>query len=636
MNNLQQKLNFMKSRIFLPVLVLLCTLSTSSVFAIKKYTPSTSSSVTGGGTFCQGATASLVRFTYNICNTGTGTRSGTSLTVKWYSNATNSTSGGTLVSTSTVTTTLGTTGSVTYRPSTAAGGPLYYYCVLTWTGAGTCNTSGSLTSASTALVTVKVPPTAITGPPRVCVAGTTSLSDASPLGTWSSLNTARATVGASTGIVTGVATGAVTLRYTTGCGTLASLAMTVYPAATPAITGTTNYCIGGTATLANTTPGGIWSSSNTAIASINSTSGLVTAVSAGTCTVSYTACGAPATTVLTVNAATAAITGTTAACVAGSTTLSDATAGGRWTSSNTAVATIGSITGTATGVAQGTATISYTLGTCFSTSTININSVPAAITGTNIICRTQTNTYTNTSTGGIWSSSNNAIVSIGSSSGIGTGVANGTATITYSNGCGAAAVKTVTVISTPANITGSTTLCTSSTSTLSDATSGGVWTSSSTSIATVGTGSGLVTGVSGGTATITYSVNTCSSFATVTINTPPAAITGTASVCSGNVSALSNTISGGIWSSSNTSVATVVIFSNRKYAILLAELANVGANPGRTALDMMDLGNPDLDWVKISEGMGVPAARAGDMSEFNDLFTQSNRQPGPFLIELAT
>ena len=81
---------------------------------------------------------------------------------------------------------------------------------------------------------------------------------------------------------------------------------------------------------------------------------------------------------------------------------------------------------------------------------------------------------------------------------------------------------------------------------------------------------------------------------------------------------------------------TTVIFSNRKYAILLAELANVGANPGRTALDMMDLGNPDLDWVKISEGMGVPAARAGDMSDFNDLFTQSNRQPGPFLNELAT
>ncbi len=81
---------------------------------------------------------------------------------------------------------------------------------------------------------------------------------------------------------------------------------------------------------------------------------------------------------------------------------------------------------------------------------------------------------------------------------------------------------------------------------------------------------------------------------------------------------------------------TTVIFANRKYAILLAELANVGANPGRTALDMMDLGNPDLDWVKIAEGMGVEAARAEDMETFNALFAHSCQRPGPFLIELAT
>ena len=40
---------------------------------------------------------------------------------------------------------------------------------------------------------------------------------------------------------------------------------------------------------------------------------------------------------------------------------------------------------------------------------------------------------------------------------------------------------------------------------------------------------------------------------------------------------------------------TTVLLSNRKYQILLGELANVGANPGRTALEMMDLGNPDLN-----------------------------------------
>jgi len=80
---------------------------------------------------------------------------------------------------------------------------------------------------------------------------------------------------------------------------------------------------------------------------------------------------------------------------------------------------------------------------------------------------------------------------------------------------------------------------------------------------------------------------------------------------------------------------TTVIFANRKYAILLSELANVGANPGRTALDMLDLSNPDLDFVRLAGGMGVEAARAETMEQFSDLFTQSLRQTGPFLIELA-
>jgi acetolactate synthase-1/2/3 large subunit len=81
---------------------------------------------------------------------------------------------------------------------------------------------------------------------------------------------------------------------------------------------------------------------------------------------------------------------------------------------------------------------------------------------------------------------------------------------------------------------------------------------------------------------------------------------------------------------------TTVIFNNRKYQILLGELANVGANPGRTALDMMDLGNPDIDFVRLANGMGVEAARAETMEEFNDLFAAANRRPGPFLIDLAT
>ncbi len=79
---------------------------------------------------------------------------------------------------------------------------------------------------------------------------------------------------------------------------------------------------------------------------------------------------------------------------------------------------------------------------------------------------------------------------------------------------------------------------------------------------------------------------------------------------------------------------TTIILSNRQYAILLGELANVGANPGRTALDMLDLGRPDLDWPRLAGGMGVEAARAASMEQLADLLAASLRRSGPFLIEL--
>ena len=69
---------------------------------------------------------------------------------------------------------------------------------------------------------------------------------------------------------------------------------------------------------------------------------------------------------------------------------------------------------------------------------------------------------------------------------------------------------------------------------------------------------------------------------------------------------------------------TTVLLSNRKYPILLGRAGAMSAPiPGRTALGMLDLGNPDLDWVQLAEGLGVEAARAETMEAFNDLFAQS-------------
>ena len=80
---------------------------------------------------------------------------------------------------------------------------------------------------------------------------------------------------------------------------------------------------------------------------------------------------------------------------------------------------------------------------------------------------------------------------------------------------------------------------------------------------------------------------------------------------------------------------TTIILSNRKYQILLGEYQNVGANPGRTAMDMLDLGNPDIGWVKMAEAMGVEAAQATTLDQVGDLMAQSFSRSGPFLIELV-
>ncbi len=81
---------------------------------------------------------------------------------------------------------------------------------------------------------------------------------------------------------------------------------------------------------------------------------------------------------------------------------------------------------------------------------------------------------------------------------------------------------------------------------------------------------------------------------------------------------------------------TTVLFSNRCYQILRGELANVGAgNPGRKALDMLDLGSPDIDWVGLAKSLGVPGARVTDMDGFNRRFAEGLATPGPYLVEVV-
>ena len=79
---------------------------------------------------------------------------------------------------------------------------------------------------------------------------------------------------------------------------------------------------------------------------------------------------------------------------------------------------------------------------------------------------------------------------------------------------------------------------------------------------------------------------------------------------------------------------TTIIFANQKYSILQIEFGRVGAhNPGPKAMSMLDLGNPELNWVSLAVGLGVPAWRVKTAEEFNKALAESFRTPGPTLIE---
>src|SRR5229473_3505320 len=75
---------------------------------------------------------------------------------------------------------------------------------------------------------------------------------------------------------------------------------------------------------------------------------------------------------------------------------------------------------------------------------------------------------------------------------------------------------------------------------------------------------------------------------------------------------------------------TTVVFANRTYAILRHELSGVRAGtPGPKAADMLDIGRPDLDWVALARGMGVPASRAITRRSSTSSSRPGSRPPAP-------
>ena len=337
---------------------------------------------------------------------------------------------------------------------------------------------------------------------------------ASPV--WSTSTPSIATVGPTSGLVTGVAAGSATIigidtSCEAGYQNTPPVTITVYDNITwrlkSASLNTYSITVGGTAQASavkekfvNGMPSGetasaapTWSTSNSSVATINSSSGVVVGVAIGSvsftaidtsCESGYQSATTPSLSVSSVpetvtwrmkSASLAdspiSVGGTTVASavkekyVNGSATGETAASAASWASSNTSVATINASTGVITGVAAGTATFTAVDGTCeagFQTATTPPLSV----------------TYTPTET---WRLEPTTLTFSPSSISVG-GYANCTTTLVkrkYQDGMATAVTAAPSL----------------------------VWESSNTGVATVS--GGTVTGVGAGSATITATDNSC-------------------------------------------------------------------------------------------------------------------------------
>ncbi len=447
------------------------------------------------------------------------------------------------------------TSSFAIAPITSAG-------VVTGASAGTAAVTYSLGDGckSIAAIVVNTTPVAISAPAILCIGGYVPFSDATLGGTWASSNSSVASVGSLSGGVLAVATGTATITYTLSSGCYRTKAVTVDPLPAPIAAGTGVICSGTSLTLSDTPTGGHWSSSNTAIATIGSLTGVVNGVLGGTATITYNlTTGCTSLVTLTVNQSPAAIIGPANVCIGASIFLSDVTTGGTWHTGNTSASIDG--LGNVTGITPGKDTFSYVVASgCKATSIVTVDASPVAIAGATHACTGSTIILTDASSGGHWSSSDITVATVGTGTGIVTGVSNGIATISYSLSAVCNAVAVVTVTQTPSAISGTTYFCVPQSETFTDAFSGGTWSSSDPGVAFASPVTGLITAVTGGSATISYTLpGGCIATTLVTIS-PMAAtgpINGYSSVCISSTIQLSDADYGGVWSSLHPDVAVV-------------------------------------------------------------------------------
>jgi acetolactate synthase-1/2/3 large subunit len=81
---------------------------------------------------------------------------------------------------------------------------------------------------------------------------------------------------------------------------------------------------------------------------------------------------------------------------------------------------------------------------------------------------------------------------------------------------------------------------------------------------------------------------------------------------------------------------TVVIFNNRAYRILDVELRRLdGQSAGPKARALLDLVDPNIDFVELGGGLGVPSRRVDTAEQLTGALERAIVDPGPHLIEVV-
>jgi hypothetical protein len=488
---------------------------------------------------------------------------------------------------------------------------------INYLNASGCTSTGAVSTTVTVQSTVAIVP--ITGIQSVCAGAQVTFATTTPGGTWSSSNTATATIVTSNGVVAGIAPGTATMTYTvpnpgSWCpASTATRTITVLP--TPILTTSldVDLCAGATTTLSGTI------GFNT---TCNQTITLYDSFGDGWngCTATVLVGGVPVLTNITLpnGAGPLAFSFPSTNGQAIQVTFSPASwpyepyftitngagtnlvtnyypySSGTWNGTASGCPSITPVWSPATGlsatnvlnpVASPTTTQSYTMSAtasngCSATSTpilVTVLPVPAnaPINGPSAVCAGSPVNFTNPVSGGTWSSSNTSVVNVNGSTGSGVGSTPGTATVSYTtngaNGCTTTTTATLAVAAIPvATITasGSTAICQGASVTLTASPAASyLWNNNATTQS--------ITVSAAGTYTVevinaTGCASAISAPTTVTVNALPVAAiaaNGTTVFCQGG--SVDLTATGGstyVWSN-NTTGATLSATTNGVYTV---------------------------------------------------------------------